>query len=84
MSMGAKLRGTAPPSGQESGVCPPKDVSVEEACGGHFAVFFSHPEALDSKPGQEVLRRMAREGMVMSVMLDEVHQGTGVHMFRKY
>ena len=71
MSMGAKLSGTA------EGVLT--DVSVEEACNGKFAVFFAHPEAFDSKKGQEVLRRMADNGMIMSVMLDEVHQGLEGH-----
>lgn len=87
MSMGGKVRGTSvdgigmPPSlGQDSAERLSKDVSVEEACGGRFAVFCGHPESFDSKPGQEVLRRMAREGMIMSVMLDEVHQGTGVYI----
>ena len=81
MSMGAKMKGTAvealiPPSGQTSGDLF-KDVTVEEACSGSFAVFFGHPEAFDSRPGQDVLRRMAKEEIIMAVMIDEVHQGPG-------
>ena len=74
LSMGAQLRGSSlefpSPGGELS-----KEVTVAEACSGAFAVLFGHPEAFDSKPGQEILKQMARENIISGVMLDEVHQG---------
>ena len=74
LSMGAQLRGTSLESSPLASNLS-KEVTVAEACSGAYAVFFGHPEAFDSKPGQEILRQMAREDMITAVMLDEVHQG---------
>ena len=78
LSMGNQLRGTALESPSPAGSLS-KEVTVAEACSGAYAVFFGHPEAFDSKPGQELLRKMAKEKIITGVMLDEVHQGLEGH-----
>ena len=81
MSMGAQMKGTVIEasrlaSGQNSvDDLLSKDVTLDEACSGTFAVLFGHPESFDCKPGQAVLRRMADAGMIVAVMIDEIHQG---------
>ena len=74
LSMGGQLRGSSLESPSPGGVVS-KEVTIAEACCGAYAVFFGHPEAFDSKPGQEILRQMAREEIICAVVLDEVHQG---------
>ena len=81
LSMGTQLRGTSLESPSPVGGLS-KEVTVAEACSGDYAVFFGHPEAFDSKPGQEILRKMAQEKMITGVMLDEVHQGLEGHKGR--
>ena len=78
LSMGAQLRGTSLDCSSPAGDLS-KEVTVAEACSGAYAVLFGHPEAFDSKPGQQILRQMAREKIISGVMLDEVHQGLEGH-----
>ena len=82
LTMGAKIQGTVVEamgeptlSGLDGGGGVSKDISVEEACSGKYGLLCGHPEALSAEPGQQILRRMAREGMINGVMVDEVHQG---------
>ena len=82
LSMGSNIQGsvveaTGQPtlSGYGGGGCISEDISVEEVCSGKYGLLFAHPEALAARPGQEILRRMAKENMIHAVMVDEVHQG---------
>ena len=82
LTMGAKIQGTVVEargqptlSGQDSGNGVQQDVTLEEACSGKYGLLCGHPEAFASQPGQEMLRRMSKEGLIFAVMVDEVHQG---------
>lgn len=76
LSMGGNLRGSL---GQVSTSPPSEDVLLDAACSGAYAVFFGHPEAFDSKLGQEILQRLAQEDLICAVLVDEVHQGMQGH-----
>ena len=49
-------------------------VTLEEALGGKFLITFLHPEATSTEFGQKFLHSLAREGMIMGLVIDEVHQ----------
>lgn len=82
LTMGAKMKGTVVEaqgeptlSGRDLGDTAQQDVSLDEACSGHFGLLCGHPESFASEPGQKILRKMSKEGMISGVMVDEVHQG---------
>ena len=82
LTMDAKIRGTVVEaqgqptlSGQDSADAAQQVLTLEEACSGKFGLLFGHPEAFAAEPGQKILRKMSKEGMISGVMVDEVHQG---------
>ena len=51
-------------------------VSIEDLLSGKYPVLFTHPEGLDTKLGQYLLRQLQKNGMLICICLDEFHQST--------